>query len=216
NRHRYYNPGTGQFISQDPIGLLGGVNCYQYAPNPVHWVDPFGLSCKEQKYSNTKEMLSKYEGEGRPGHPEWSFFGPDVAVTYLAPEQRNDYEVGIENGLLVHKGGSLAGRPVDTLDAGDAWSGTGKAIFVMDTQGKIYLSNSYPVAEFHHSSFLAGAPVASAGMMNVANGMILEVSNDSGHYQPPQSLNDQVMNELRDQGLGDDSLKKIERPDYDG
>ncbi|HED33686.1 MAG TPA: RHS repeat-associated core domain-containing protein, partial [Gammaproteobacteria bacterium] len=24
NRHRYYNPDTGQFISQDPIGLLGG------------------------------------------------------------------------------------------------------------------------------------------------------------------------------------------------
>jgi len=48
NRHRYYNPGTGQFISQDPIGLLGGVNNYQYAPNPVGWIDPFGL-CKERK-----------------------------------------------------------------------------------------------------------------------------------------------------------------------
>ncbi len=47
NRFRYYNPNTGQFITQDPIGLLGGVNNYQYAPNPVGWVDPFGLSCKE-------------------------------------------------------------------------------------------------------------------------------------------------------------------------
>jgi len=47
NRHRYYNPGTGQFISQDPIGLLGGVNNYQYAPNPVGWIDPFGLKCGE-------------------------------------------------------------------------------------------------------------------------------------------------------------------------
>ncbi|VAW71421.1 Rhs-family protein, partial [hydrothermal vent metagenome] len=46
NRHRYYNPGTGQFISQDPIGLLGGVNNYQYAPNPVGWTDPLGL-CKD-------------------------------------------------------------------------------------------------------------------------------------------------------------------------
>jgi len=49
NRFRYYNPNTGQFITQDPIGLLGGVNNYQYAPNPVGWVDPFGLSCKEQQ-----------------------------------------------------------------------------------------------------------------------------------------------------------------------
>ena len=46
NRHRYYNPNTGQFISQDPIGLLGGINNYQYAPNPTGWVDPFGLTTK--------------------------------------------------------------------------------------------------------------------------------------------------------------------------
>ena len=46
NRHRYYNPHTGQFISQDPIGLLGGINNYQYAPNPTGWIDPLGL-CKE-------------------------------------------------------------------------------------------------------------------------------------------------------------------------
>ena len=32
------------FISRDPIGLLGGVNVYQYAPNPIGWVDPWGLS----------------------------------------------------------------------------------------------------------------------------------------------------------------------------
>ncbi len=47
NRHRYYDPGVGQFTTQDPIGLLGGVNNYQYAPNPIGWVDPFGLTCSE-------------------------------------------------------------------------------------------------------------------------------------------------------------------------
>jgi hypothetical protein len=26
---------------------VGGINHYQYAPNHVNWVDPFGLSCKE-------------------------------------------------------------------------------------------------------------------------------------------------------------------------
>ncbi|HCD1085670.1 TPA: hypothetical protein JD645_RS15565 [Proteus mirabilis] len=33
----------GRFIMPDPIGLLGGINLYQYAPNPMSWVDPFGL-----------------------------------------------------------------------------------------------------------------------------------------------------------------------------
>ena len=33
----------GRFVSQDPIGLLGGDNLYQYAPNPSGWIDIFGL-----------------------------------------------------------------------------------------------------------------------------------------------------------------------------
>jgi len=47
NRFRYYCPKQQRFIHQDPIGLVGGINHYQYAPNPVNWVDPFGLLCKE-------------------------------------------------------------------------------------------------------------------------------------------------------------------------
>jgi RHS repeat-associated protein len=43
NRYRYYDPGSGRFISKDPIGLAGGINVYQYAPNPVQWIDPLGL-----------------------------------------------------------------------------------------------------------------------------------------------------------------------------
>ncbi|WP_226415258.1 RHS repeat-associated core domain-containing protein [Shewanella glacialimarina] len=47
NRFRYYSPQQARFIHQDPIGLVGGINHYQYAPNPVNWVDPFGLCAKE-------------------------------------------------------------------------------------------------------------------------------------------------------------------------
>ncbi len=47
NLARYYDPRTGRFIQPDPIGLLGGINHYQYAPNPVMWVDPHGLCAKE-------------------------------------------------------------------------------------------------------------------------------------------------------------------------
>ena len=44
NRHRYYNPGTGRFLTPDPIKLAGGLNSYQYVPNPMGWLDPLGLS----------------------------------------------------------------------------------------------------------------------------------------------------------------------------
>ena len=43
NRFRYYDPDVGRFIHQDPIGLAGGANLYQYAPNPMSWTDPSGL-----------------------------------------------------------------------------------------------------------------------------------------------------------------------------
>ena len=40
---RYYEPDAGRFVNQDPIGLMGGDNLYQFAPNIQVWVDWFGL-----------------------------------------------------------------------------------------------------------------------------------------------------------------------------
>jgi RHS repeat-associated protein len=34
--HRYYDPGTGRFLTRDPAGYGGGMNLYGYADgNPV-------------------------------------------------------------------------------------------------------------------------------------------------------------------------------------
>jgi uncharacterized protein RhaS with RHS repeats len=43
-RARYYNPTTGRFLSEDPIGFLGGINEYIYADDdPEDFSDPLGL-----------------------------------------------------------------------------------------------------------------------------------------------------------------------------
>jgi RHS repeat-associated protein len=43
-RNRYYDPVSGRFTQEDPIGLAGGLNLYGFAGgDPVNFSDPFGL-----------------------------------------------------------------------------------------------------------------------------------------------------------------------------
>ncbi|WP_272692237.1 RHS repeat-associated core domain-containing protein, partial [Providencia sp. PROV064] len=57
NTFRYYAPDLGRFTQQDPIGLAGGLNLYQYAPNPLTWVDPWGLSCGRDAKTLRENMI---------------------------------------------------------------------------------------------------------------------------------------------------------------
>jgi RHS repeat-associated protein len=66
NRFRYYDPEVGRFIHQDPIGLLGGVNLYQYAPNPISWIDPDGL--RRDRLPRSK---GKWSDPSKPGESDW-------------------------------------------------------------------------------------------------------------------------------------------------
>ena len=56
NLFRYYDPDCGRFTQQDPIGLAGGINLDQYAPNALGWVDPRG--CRLVSLINIYRMLN--------------------------------------------------------------------------------------------------------------------------------------------------------------
>jgi RHS repeat-associated protein len=51
-RYRVYDPLTGRFTQEDPIGLAGGLNLYGFANgDPVNFSDPFGLCPPETPWT---------------------------------------------------------------------------------------------------------------------------------------------------------------------
>ncbi|PRA20843.1 hypothetical protein CQZ97_28550 [Pseudomonas poae] len=78
NRHRYYNPDIGRYLTPDPVKLAGGINGYQYVPNPTGWIDPLGLNtcpggdgCKPQpKIHNLAEQAKVDERSPSPPTPQ--------------------------------------------------------------------------------------------------------------------------------------------------
>jgi hypothetical protein len=59
----------------------------------------------------------------------------------------------------------------------------------MDFDGQLYLGE-HTVGEFHHSSFLSGMPVREGGEVAINNGVIVGLTNKTGHYKSrPQELN---------------------------
>ena len=74
NLMRYYEAETGRFINQDPIGLLGGENLYQFALNSLTWFETLGLKVKiltynhilkPDKVTDVKELKRQIRGQIR-------------------------------------------------------------------------------------------------------------------------------------------------------
>jgi RHS repeat-associated protein len=82
-RARYYNPVIGRFISEDPIGFLGGINDYIYAgDDPMDFNDPLGLDKNAgRNCSVTPASAAQYAGAvGQVAKMTAAFFsglGPD-------------------------------------------------------------------------------------------------------------------------------------------
>ncbi len=110
NRFRYYDPDCGRFISQDPIGLRGGINLYQYAPNPVTWIDPLGLTGAKTVITGPNLPINSATGlstgEGGPGiHNE----GVQKAYDNVPEHLRRDYHAKCAEPDALSKIGNATG-----------------------------------------------------------------------------------------------------------
>ena len=102
-RPRNYDPGSGQFTQQDPIGLGGGLNLYGFAGgDPINYQDPFGL-CKDGR-NNDVEC---------PDKAKVATWMRDSAQTESKGRCGNYCRRGLEAG-----GMDSEGHPVDAGDYG--------------------------------------------------------------------------------------------------
>lgn len=115
-RNRWYDPETYRFMSEDPIGLEGGVNMYSFAnEDPINLSDPMGLSphvsvidptctwgmkpgggCADPPPAYTLEPIIVY---APPSSPSRDPFGRS---TYTDAHEIDAFKSGIEEALQRH------------------------------------------------------------------------------------------------------------------
>jgi len=81
NRFRYYDPNTGGYISQDPIGLAGNnPTLYGYVRDINIWVDRFGLNCDRVKKARERQYRMLQDDKGFNISPiDWDSY-PNIGL----------------------------------------------------------------------------------------------------------------------------------------
>jgi RHS repeat-associated protein len=137
NYRRYYDPGTGRYITSDPTGIQAGLNPYAYVgANPLFWVDPYGLEAMDWLWgriyratdgwspSPTTVDVAAAFGDGISGGltrsvRDWA--GIDGGIDYCSQAYMWSYRVGIGFGFIAGGGaawGALGARAVGLVTAG--------------------------------------------------------------------------------------------------
>ncbi|WP_290866212.1 hypothetical protein [Hamadaea sp.] len=146
-----------------------------------------------------RELDPHYRGETDPFTASNLFGRPSNGVRYFDEAGREQFRLVVDNQGRLRNASD--GSLFDTTSGVSAHNGGGRAVFVMDQNGNLFASNYHGVGDFHHSSFLAGGDVASAGELTVRNGVLEGMNNSSGHYKPTQGHHAQARDELLAQGV---------------
>ena len=103
NRFRYYDPSSGRFVSQDPIGLLGGGNLYGYVDNPNQWVDVFGLQPTNHGRMPSDKIMPTKRGYQRQ---------------HLIPYSLRNHDVFVKSRMNINSASNLMYMPVcESIDS---------------------------------------------------------------------------------------------------
>lgn len=118
------------------------------------------------------------------------------AVKYLSADEAKRYIASFHHGRIVRSNGRRyrAGR----------W------MYVLDQTGKYLYLGWKKRGYFHHSSFVAGAPVLCAGFITFdRTGEIRQISLHSGHYKPDMRQGEMLLDFLADKSRLGPDIKHI-------
>jgi RHS repeat-associated protein len=87
--HRYYDPGTGRFVTRDPSGYGGGVNLYGFAgDNPVNENDPSGFRPLTAQDISRFAKLRAYANSSDHGNANTGDVAPLINGTIMGLKQQ--------------------------------------------------------------------------------------------------------------------------------
>lgn len=121
-------------------------------------------------------------------------------IKYLSPKKVNKHLVTFEDGKIFI-GGKIPK---------DEWY-----IFVLENEPQRLLAGIKKTGSFHHTSFVAGAPVACAGEFEIEDGKVISILLRSGHYRPTEEHGEALHKFLaQDHNLGPKIMSRLEVEPY--
>ena len=123
---------------------------------------------------------------------------PPKIATYLTRARAEQYRLTFQNGLCYMRDRQKFSRMVLANSAGIGWTYSPKyaheqmmypgfAGFALSMSRELYMAHhrgGFAKGNFFHSSYLAGDAVLCTGTIKIEAGVVKEIYNDSGHYQP--------------------------------
>ncbi len=114
NGYRDYNSNLGRYIESDPLGLVGGLNTYDYVGgNPLSYVDPLGLESFNSTYNPLPPNVQQMGSGSDYYHLSVGYYVGTVSVTLT------------KNGTLFVGFGAAHGDPKSVTSGKIGFSLTG-------------------------------------------------------------------------------------------